>query len=193
MALKYSGICYEHREILLRDKPKEMLDISPKGTVPVLVLDDDTVLDESLDIVRWALAQNDPDDWMSGWDQAIIDQNDGPFKQHLDRYKYGVRYPGEDSEKHRLAAEIILDNLEKWLLSRIRSFPARIGVRPSLRRESIPIATDILIFPFIRQYSKIDPKRWDALDIPNLRRWLDVNLSSQLFLDVMEKKQIWTG
>lgn len=177
MALKYARVGYEHREIVLRNKPKKMLDISPKGTVPVFVLDDGTVLDESLDIARWALSQNDPDDWMGVWDEAIIQQNDGAFKVHLDRYRYPNRYPDEDPDEHRVAAEGILESLEKWLSSRTLGSTN---------------ATDILIFPFIRQYSKIDPKRWNELQLPNLKAWLDEHLQSQLFADVMEKKPLWS-
>jgi glutathione S-transferase len=92
MAIAVSGVEVEHREIMLRDKPAEMLAASPKGTVPVLVLPDGAVIDESLDIMRWALSQNDPDGWLGRIDDGLIAENDGPFKAALDRYKYPHRY-----------------------------------------------------------------------------------------------------
>jgi len=92
MALHVSGVEYEHREIILRDKPASMLDASPKGTVPVFIKDNGDVIDESLDLALWALSQNDPLGWLNGHDADLIAQNDGPFKYHLDRYKYASRY-----------------------------------------------------------------------------------------------------
>ncbi|MBT8427753.1 MAG: glutathione S-transferase N-terminal domain-containing protein, partial [Erythrobacter sp.] len=110
MALSISGAEYEHREVVLRDKPPQMLEVSPKGTVPVLVTEDGAVLEESLDIMRWALSQNDPEGWLARDDGKLLAANDGPFKHHLDRYKYSTRYDDVDPEEHGKKA---LDHLRK--------------------------------------------------------------------------------
>ncbi|MFZ9566273.1 MAG: DUF952 domain-containing protein [Vulcanococcus sp.] len=146
------GSDLELREVALKAKPPELLEASAKGTVPVLVLSDGRVLDESLAIMRWALAQSDPAGWLAGWDDAslqemdaLIAENDGPFKHHLDRFKYPDRYPGEISAPHRLAALAILqawsDRLARggWLL----------GDRPSL--------ADWALLPFVRQFELAEP------------------------------------
>ena len=113
MALSVSGASYEHREVVLRDKPPEMLEVSPKGTVPVLVVPGAPPLEESLDIMHWALGQNDPEGWLDRNDQLLIETNDGPFKHHLDRYKYATRYDDVDPEEHRAAAFDILKQLDE--------------------------------------------------------------------------------
>ncbi len=104
MALLVSGATYEHREVVLRDKPAAMLEASPKGTVPVFVTEDGVVLEESLDIMRWALGNSDPERWLDDANANLIEANDGPFKHHLDRYKYATRYDDVDPEEHRAAA-----------------------------------------------------------------------------------------
>ena len=101
MALSVSGAPYEHREVVLRDKPPQMLEVSPKGTVPVLVTAEGEVLEESLDIMRWALGQGDPEGWLDRDDPALVETNDGAFKHHLDRYKYATRYEGAKPEEPR--------------------------------------------------------------------------------------------
>ena len=106
-----SGVDYEHREVVLRNKPAALLAASPKATVPVLVLPDGRVIDESLDIMSWALAQNDPEQWLNGTDHALIAANDGPFKAALDRYKYPNRY-NVDPLEHRAAGMAHLAQLE---------------------------------------------------------------------------------
>jgi glutathione S-transferase len=120
------GPALELREVALQTKPPELLQASPKGTVPVLVLPDGTVLDQSLAILHWALERADPQGWWQGWDPAdrqrmaaLITENDGPFKHHLDRFKYPDRYPGETSGAHRLAALAILRRWQQLLLLRI--------------------------------------------------------------------------
>lgn len=178
MALHSSGIKVETREVVLRDKPQVMLDISPKGTVPVLVLDDGTVLEESLDIMRWALEQNDPEEWLKGTDTALIAANDGPFKHHLDRYKYSTRHD-TDPDEHRSAAFAILQQLN-----------ARLEKSQFLCGDSRSFA-DIAIFPFIRQFANADKMWFDAQPIGNLQSWLAGLVESQLFADIMIKREQW--
>ena len=136
MALRVSGIEYEHREVLLRDKPQEMLALSPKATVPVLVLKDGTIIDESFDIMVWALTQKDPDGWLSpGLETMLphIETITGDFKHHLDRYKYASRYAQNESRgsvdhDHRAQACDILKNFEQILTTQ----PYLMGEKPSL-------------------------------------------------------------
>jgi len=172
LALSYAGIKWEHREILLKDKPQEMLDASPKGTVPVLVLPDGDVIDESLDVMNWALEQSDPDGWLNDYDMELIRQNDGPFKKALDRYKYPNRYPDEDCSG---AFDECLEFLEK--------LDAYITNTTTL--------TDMAIFPFIRQFSKVEPRVFQELPYSHIQTWLDAHLDSDLFQSIMEKYPIW--
>lgn len=189
MALKYAGVQVELREILLREKPPQILVVSSKGTVPVLVLPDGSVLDESYDVMRWALGINDPDYW---WDpilasevDALIEQNDFSFKLHLDHYKYADRYsqdpqnPQHTMEYHRTQAEGFLDTLE-----------ARLITSQFLLGEKISIA-DVGIFPFIRQFAFVDKNWFDLAPYPNLQNWLAYFLTSDLFLSVMTKYPVW--
>ncbi len=174
LALTYAGIELEHREILLKDKPQEMLDISPKGTVPVLVLPNGTVIEESLDIMHWALKQHDPDHWLIGYNQDLIIQNDTFFKRALDRYKYPNRYPDEDCSG---ALDICLRFIEK-----LESY-----ISPDHTT-----LTDIAIFPFIRQFSKVDPERFISLPSPQIHKWLKHHVESSLCVDIMKKYPVWT-
>ncbi|HCS18249.1 MAG TPA: glutathione S-transferase, partial [Erythrobacter sp.] len=144
MALSSSGLEYEHREVVLRDKPPEMLEVSPKGTVPVLVTQTGTVIEESLDIMRHALAMKDPEGWLERDDPELVAANDGPFKHHLDRYKYATRYADVDPEEHRSAALDILRQVEARLAKDAYLCGARRGL------------ADIAIFPFIRQFANAD-------------------------------------
>ncbi|MEE8057264.1 MAG: glutathione S-transferase [Pseudomonadales bacterium] len=186
LALCYSGITVELREILLRDKPASMLKYSAKGTVPVLVLENGTVIDESIDIVRWALSVNDPDGWLATLsdtevDRAnqLIDSNDFSFKPLLDRYKYADRYPEKNAAAYRSQAEVFLIELEQRL-SRHRYI---IG-------NTLSIA-DMAIFPFIRQFVWVDKNWFDQTHYLNLQRWLDSRLQSILFNRVMTKWAQW--
>lgn len=178
MALHVSGIEVEQREIVLRAKPQAMLDASPKGTVPVLVLDDGTVIDESLDIMRWALQQNDPEAWLTGTEHALIEANDSPFKYHLDRYKYSTRH-GSDPGEHRAAAMAILAELDQ-----------RLQHQAYLHGDQRKF-TDIAVFPFIRQFAHADRKWFDAQPVPALRRWLYTHAESELFAAIMAKYPVW--
>jgi len=184
LALDVSGTAVEHREILLRDKPQAMLDASPKGTVPVLVLPDGAVLEESLDVMRWALVRHDPEHWLAPPDAdmaALVEGCDGPFKHHLDRYKYAARYEDADARTHRDAA---LDYL-KSLDARLRSSPQLFGAEMSM--------ADAAIFPFVRQFANTDRDWFDALDLPGLQPWLEAHLASARFARIMKKYPLWVS
>lgn len=178
MAIAIAETPVRLREILLRDKPQEMLDASPKGTVPVLVLDDE-VIDESLAVMHWALAQKDPECWLATEDKKLIAENDGPFKHHLDRYKYSTRYDGADAEEHREEGFKFLQKLE-----------TRLAEQAYLAGDTRGFS-DIAIFPFIRQFRIADPDWFDAAPIPNVQRWLKELMESALFKSVMEKYSLW--
>ncbi len=179
MALHVSETIFETREVVLRNKPPQMLEASPKGTVPVLVLEDGTVLDESIDIMRWALDRNDPEGWLNGDDIRLLTMIDGPFKYHLDRYKYASRYDDADQQEHRAACMGILQRLE----DRLDGQPFLCGPRRTL--------TDIAIVPFVRQFANTDRDWFDARDLPNLQRWLAGLLETSLFQDIMVKQEQW--
>lgn len=178
MALAISETGVEHREVALRDKPAAMLAASPKGTVPVVVCDDGTVIDESVDVMRWALGRSDPENWLSGDDRDLIAIIDGPFKHHLDRYKYSARHDS-DPQEHRAGAFAILEQLE----GRLRENCNLCGDRRSM--------ADIAIFPFIRQFANTDREWFDAQPLPHLQRWLGEHLDSPLFQQIMVKYDPW--
>ena len=179
MAVAVSGVQVELREIMLRDKPPEMLEASPKGTVPVLVLADGTVLEESLDIMRWALAQSDPEGWLGHECQDLITANDGPFKQALDRYKYPHRYNLADGITHRDAAVGHLALLNDMLSAQ----PYLGGAKPAF--------TDIALFPFVRQFAATDADWFAAQPLPALQSWLNGLVHSALFNQIMTRYPQW--
>lgn len=178
LALVASGTRVELREVKLSAKPEALLMASPKGTVPVLVLPDGRVIDQSIDIMRYALARNDPEDWLSGDDPDLIAMNDGPFKHDLDRYKYPERH-GSDALSHRAAALRFLEKLE-----------ARLATNAYLRGPLWGLA-DAAIFPFVRQFAAVDPNWFDALALPSLKAWLGKALTSQLFTTAMIRVAPW--
>lgn len=182
MALKYAGIEYEHREIVLRDKPQSMLRVSPKGTVPVLCVDE-LILDQSLDIMRWALDGSDPDGWLEV-DQIIstewLEKNDGPFKTLLDQYKYPERYS-------HLNREAILNAAIELMLSPME---AALKLNTYLMGNKLSWV-DVAIFPFIRQFSMSDQKNFEGLPLPNIQNWLGELVESELFNSVMHKHPAW--
>lgn len=187
MALSISGAEYEHREILLSDKPAAMLAVSPKGTVPVLLLDDGTVIDESYDVMVWALSQNDPENWLSSKDEAeqVLSVITGDFKYHLDRYKYANRYDeslprGAVNLEHRDKAVAALGPLEERL-SKTRFL---CGDRRSF--------ADIASFPFLRQFAATDADWWQAQPLPHVRAWLSELMDSALFQAIMQKYPLWS-
>ena len=184
LALAISGIEVEHREVVLRDKPPAMLAVSPKGTVPVLVLPG-SVLEESEHIMLWALQRNDPEYWLhpelGTLDDMLllIARTEDEFKPNLDRYKYSKRYENVDSEEHRgLAAKFLLE-LNSHLKSRTELF----GDRRSLAGAAIA--------PFVRQFANADRAWFDSQPWSALRVWLDKFLNSPLFLSVMQKHPQW--
>lgn len=178
MALLISGQPVELRELLLRAKPDALLAASPKGTVPVLVLADGAVIDESLDVMRWALRCADPEAWLAGDDAALIAANDGPFKHHLDRYKYPARYD-VDPVPHRDAGLVMLQALEERLAG--QAFLC--GPRRTL--------TDIALVPFVRQFAATDPIWFDSQPLTHVRHWRDAVLGSDLFARAMLRVPPW--
>lgn len=186
MALSCSGIQVELREVILREMPSSLLACSAKGTVPVLLLPDGRVIDESLDIIHWALAVNDPQQWLpAGGDELsretnrLIDENDHSFKLHLDHYKYADRYPRHPAGVYRSGAEHFLQQLEQ-----------RLEQRAWLATDRMSVA-DVAIFPFIRQFALVDRPWFDNAPYPRLRAWLDALLASPLFAGVMKKYPQW--
>lgn len=185
LALYASGVAVELREVTLRDKPASMLAASPKGSVPVLVLPDGSVIDESWDIMQWALHQRDPQGWLGKDDSCVaaavplINENDTTFKNNLDRYKYADRYPEHPQSYYRSQAEAFLLRLENRLLA-----------APFLLGDGLSIA-DVAVFPFIRQFAEVD-KGWFARSrYASLQRWLKDFLDSEHFVAVMKKHPIW--
>jgi glutathione S-transferase len=187
MALKIAGIKVEIREISLRNKPAHLLQVSPKGTVPVLVLQDGTVIEQSLAIMQWALQQNDPQGWLQAnveMTHALIAQNDSHFKQALDGYKYPERNLQKTQIEHRKNGEVFLQMLESKLLVS----PFLLGQKPSL--------ADVAIFPFVRQFAAVD-NVWflgvDSPPYPKLHDWLNGWVNSTLFKSVMTKNPTYVG
>ena len=184
-ALASTGQQVTLREVVLRDKPACMLERSAKGTVPVLVMTTGEVIDESLDIMRWALHSSDPEGWMEPYKtqaedvDALIARNDGEFKHHLDRYKYTNRYEGADSRQHRDAAEGFLADLN-----------ARLSDQSCLFSEHMTLA-DAAILPFIRQFANADRSWFDSTPYPQLHRWLRAYLDSAEFQALMVKVPQW--
>ncbi|MBC8445268.1 MAG: glutathione S-transferase [Rhodospirillaceae bacterium] len=175
------------REIILRNKPAQMLALSSKATVPVLLLTDGHVLDESLDIMIWALDRHDPQQWLVPENgslvhmKALIATCDGAFKDHLDRYKYAARYgKGTDPVHHRTEGVAFLTMLNDRLGNHAHLF----GKRPAL--------ADFAIFPFVRQFANTDRDWFDNLPITHLQNWLAGHLKSDLFQGVMYKWPLWT-
>jgi len=185
MALRYAGIDVEIREISLRHKPQHLRQVSPKATVPVLVLADGQVIDQSLDIMQWALAQRDPEHWLGesavtdAAMHALVKQNDEAFKPALDRYKYPDRYPEQPQSAYRADGERFLQVLESALVK-----------QPCLFRAG-PAYADIAIFPFVRQFSMVEPDWFAAAPYPGLRVWLEQRIQSPLFDAIMQKYPTW--
>ncbi len=181
MAIRISGIAVDMQEVKLRDKPAALLACSPKGTVPVLQLPDGRVIDESLDIMLWALSINDPEQWLdrpnglSDKAMALITQNDEPFKKALDYYKYAVRFPEHSEQYYREQAEFHLVDLD-----------ARLSQESYLMGNRLTLP-DMAIFPFIRQFANVDKDWFYASQYTRLIQWLDARISSSLFTAVMQK------
>ena len=186
MGLSIAGVPVQVREVVLRDKPAEMLEASPKGTVPVLLTSSGDIVDESLDVMRWALAQNDPEGWLDAdpdTTHELIARNDGPFKRALDRYKYPNRYSDEDlvPGAARASGLEILQDLD-----------VRITAQGGQLVRAERSLADIAIFPFIRQFAHTDMDWFNAQDLPALQAWLEGHKQSSLFKGVMKKYDQWS-
>jgi glutathione S-transferase len=187
LALHVSGVDYEHREVALKNKPAEMLAASPQGTVPVLCVSTGEVLAQSLDIMRWALQQNDPLKWLPSrpedevFAEAGIALNDGDFKRHLDRYKYPQRFGLTDGVLHRTqGAEVLM----RWQ-TRLQSHAYLSGTQWGL--------LDVCVAPFVRQFARTDRGWFEAQPWPELAQWLSTFEASEDFAAVMHKHPLWVS
>jgi len=183
LAISYSQSQVQLREVALKDKPSEMLAISAKGTVPVLQLSDKHIIDESLDIMIWALEKSDPDHWLAPSLTemlSLIDENDFEFKTWLDKYKYAPNNTPSLIDSYREKAEEFLFILEQKLLH-----------HPYLFGEKISLA-DIAIFPFIRQFASVDLDNFEKSEFSQVKKWLNQFKHSELFLSVMDKYPTWS-
>ena len=191
LALAVSRITYEHREVVLKDKPAELLAASPKATVPVLVLRDGQVIDESLQIMRWALEQNDPANWLTLTGctaaelQLLLSVNDGPFKHALDRYKYPHRYLTESggdlqafANGHRATGAGVL-----WQLENLLTDGYLFGPSAGL--------ADMAILPFVRQFAHTDTAWFAVQHWSRLQAWLARFEMGDLYVGVMGKHPVW--
>ena len=193
LALAYAQVQVHTHEVSLRDKPAEMLAASPKGTVPVLLLPNGQVIDQSLDIMRWALRQHDPQDWLYQQEdthnpnppdahlnaELWLQRNDGAFKRALDAYKYPERHPNQSQQLHRSDA---LQALIKPLEEQLATSPNVLGGRVSY--------VDAALAPFVRQFAAVDRTWFDEEGtqlFPHVAQWLQSWLSSTLFEAVMNK------
>jgi glutathione S-transferase len=177
LALRYSGVPVQIVEVSLKAKPAEMLALSPKGTVPVLSVDG-RVIEESLEIMQWALTQHDPDDWLLQGDPAVlalVAENDQMFKHHLNRYKYAERYPEHPMEHYRAEGEVFLQKLEGLLAE-----------RDYLMADHLTLA-DAALAPFVRQFAHVDREWFAGTPYKRLQVWLQRFLDSALFIAVMTK------
>ncbi len=175
MALKLAGIEVEIREISLREKPTHLLEISPKATVPVLVFPDGKVIDESLEIMFFALKAHALGGNLDAASRALISENDTSFKQTLDAYKYPERHKRQSQLEYRAQGEVFLQKLEKLLSENNYLF----GAAPSL--------ADMAVFPFIRQFAAVDSAWFEQCEYSKLRAWLNEWINSELFNSVMTK------
>ncbi|VVN76120.1 glutathione S-transferase [Pseudomonas fluorescens] len=181
MALRYSGVAVNIVEVSLKAKPAEMLALSSKGTVPVLSVDG-RVIEQSLEIMHWALEQNDPLDWQLKNDPvaqqasaALIEENDQLFKVHLDRYKYADRYPEQPMEHYRGQGAVFLQKLDSLL----QQHGYLVADHPSL--------ADVALAPFVRQFAHVDRDWFAQTPYRRLQAWLQRFLESELFVSVMAK------
>ena len=181
MALACSAIRVELREIKLSNMPQDLLDISPKATVPVLYVSQQTILEESLDIMDWALSISDPLQWLTDdpASEELIRQNDEDFKPLLDAYKYADRFPQLSQLEHRNNAENFLRLLE----DRLQQHTCLISDRPTI--------SDAAVMPFVRQFAGVEPQWFQQCEYTEVRRWLNQQIDSKLFKSVMGKYAFW--
>ena len=183
MALAYTDVQVEVREISLQNRPEELYDVSKKGTVPVLITIDGVVIDESLEIMLWTLKNNLNQTWLienHNKEIEMINRNDILFKKWLDRYKYHDRYPENSKEHYRKNCSDILSDYENQLNN-----------TKYCLRDSISII-DIAIFPFIRQFANVD-YQWFKNNYIKLTPWLEEICSSNLFIQIMKKYEMWNS
>jgi len=183
MALRYAAVDYELREVSLGHKPSALLRASSKGTVPVLCLPGGKVIEESLDVMRWALAQHDPDCWLRAeWraeTRSLVEENDWEFKRHLEHYKYWERFPPHPQSYYRIQAEAFLLRLEQCLARNRYLFSADLTF------------ADVAIFPFVRQFALVDKTWFDQAPFPRLQNWLETFLESSVFVEAMRSFPVW--
>lgn len=183
MALAYAGIPVEIREISLKEKPPSMVAISPKATVPVMQYGN-LVLEQSLDIMRWALSQHDPDGWLTDENNmavnTLIEVNDGSFKKILDQYKYPSRFPEVNP----------VDLLTSALNQHLRPLNNQLKKTEFLLGAKLSMA-DVAIFPFIRQFHMVDETLFSLYQLEDLKKWLNDCIESDLFLSIMQKHPVW--
>ena len=181
MALSEYNIKVELREILLKDRPDELLNISPKGTVPVLQLPNKNVLDESLDIINWVLNNNDSNWKETNYEeqQKMIKNNDEEFKHYLDRYKYNDRYPEKSKEFYQKKCEVYLKNYEEKLTENMFLVSDKMQI------------VDIAIFPFLRQYAFVNKLQFSKSFV-KLNNYLERILNTNLFKSIMQKYPVWS-
>ncbi len=185
MALKYAGLKIILRDVKLSDLPAEVLAVSPHATVPSLAISENEYMDESWDIVKWAVQQNDPGNWLGENNEylneaeMLVEINDFSFKDDLDHYKYADRYPEHPMEYYRENGEEFLEELTELLQQ-----------NTFLSADHITI-TDIAVFPFIRQFAMVDKEWFDKSPYPELQRWLLAMLSSEWFIEAFKKHETW--
>ena len=185
LALAATQTSVELREVVLREKPEEMLEASPKGTVPVLILDNQQVLEESRDIMDWALENSDTQGWLDYSDETIaemnvlIDESDGPFKAALDAYKYASRDDTIDTTKERGIGAVFMRKLDQMLEGQAYLFGDKFSF------------ADGAILPFVRQFAHVDKEWFWGQDWPNTIRWLEAFLESERFKAIMLKYPQW--
>jgi len=186
MALLYADVKVILREVDLRDKPSQMLQASPKATVPVLILENGEVIEESLDIINWALTKSDKDGWLCKLDEKqlqiahnIINENDGDFKKNLDQYKYADRFPEHSMQDSRGCGELFLAKLDALLKKHRYLLGSEISF------------VDVAVFPFVRQFAHVDKAWFDATGYAHLQQWLQQHLDSEYFKIAMKKTDKW--
>lgn len=184
MAIRIAAIKVQQIEVALKNKPQELLDYSPKGTVPVLVTETGTVIDQSRDIMLWALKTSDPCNWLfientlaQQQMKQLVNKCDIEFKPLLDRYKYFDRHPESTQVDYRHQAEVFLRELEVLLSKHL-----------FLIDDNMRFA-DVAIFPFIRQFAAVDASWFSQSPYKKLQAWLDVCINTQLFKDIMAKQE----
>jgi len=178
LAIMASDTACELREVKLSAKPASLVAASPKATVPVLILTDGTVIDQSLDIMHHCLGRNDPRGWLTRSDVALIATSDGPFKHDLDRYKYPHRHDS-DALAHRDSG-----------LAFLRQLDARLAAHGQLCSRK-PGLADMAIMPFVRQFAATDAAWFAAQPLPHVREWLAGHLASDLFAAIMVRHSPW--